>query len=253
MLKPRHDWQPSKYSITSGSIRPSMDRTELATSSRVVANLVADFYSRVISEWASGDLADLGCGKAPLLGAYADVCDSVLLVDWENSEHPNPLLDMAMDLGQPLTSIGSNSLDTVLLSDVLEHIREPSILLSEIARTLRPGGVLLMNVPFLYRLHEEPYDYYRYTSHALRYLLQKAGFEVVELIPLGGWIEVMADMVGKMLAAAKLAPLVTAVHRLTMAFHRTSVGHTIATRTGRTSPLGYGVVAQKPKTEVAPQ
>ncbi len=50
---------------------------------------------------------------------------------------------------------------------------------------LKPGGKLILTVPFLGRLHEEPFDYYRYTRYGLRHLLEKGGFEVVEIVPTG--------------------------------------------------------------------
>jgi SAM-dependent methyltransferase len=215
-------------------------------SSRVVASLVAEFYTRAIPLWVSGDLADLGCGNAPLLGAYTKYCDSVLLVDWENSEHPNPLLDITLDLNQPLAAIDSESLDTVLLSDVLEHIREPAELLAEIWRILRPGGYLVMNVPFTYRLHERPHDYYRYTSYALEYLTTAAGFEVVELSALGGWLEIMADMWGKLFSAARLHVLSAIIHRVAVIIYRTPLGRKFAAVSGAIWPLGYGLAARKP-------
>lgn len=246
MLK--EEWQPSKYTIADGSIHPSRNRRELSPSSRIIASLVAGFYTDAIPRWASGDLADLGCGKAPLMGSYAKYCTSSLLVDWENSAHPNSLLDISQDLNDPLTSIKSESLDTVLLSDVLEHIREPAKLLVEISRILRPGGYLILNVPFAYRLHEQPYDYYRFTSYALEYLVNKAGLRVIELRALGGWLEVMGDMWSKLFSAVNLWWLSILVGRGTNAVGRTPVGRRVADKTGSVLPLGYGLVAQKPKT-----
>lgn len=241
-------WRPSKYCIAGQRILPSNNRAELLPSSRIIASLVGEFYSRAIPLWVRGDLADLGCGRAPLLGAYSPHCTSVLLADWENSEHANPLLDLSIDLNRPLTAIPSESLDTVLLSDVLEHIREPGQLLGEIARILRSDGHLILNVPFAYRLHEQPYDYYRYTSFALEYLATRAGLEIVELTPLGGWFEVMADMWSKLLQAAGLNFLPGAIHRAAMMWYRTRLGRKYATISAAVWPLAYGLVVRKPTT-----
>jgi hypothetical protein len=47
-------------------------------------------------------------------------------------------------------------------------------------RTLRPGGQLLLTVPFVWDEHEQPYDYARYSSFGLASLLQRHGFAIVE-------------------------------------------------------------------------
>ncbi len=239
-------WKQSKFTIDGSTIRGTRDRRELWPGSRIVADLVGQFYSNAIPKWVSGDLADLGCGKAPLLGAYRDRCTSVALADWPNSAHPNPLINISVDLNEPLVSIPDKSYDVVVLSDVLEHIREPVVLMSEISRILRPGGRLLMNVPFAYWIHEAPYDYYRYTRYALESFVETAGMQVVELTPLGGWIEVMADMSCKLLTRARLTFVASALHRAVIAFNNTGIGRRLALSTGDVLPLGYGMVARKP-------
>src|SRR5690606_29940369 len=73
------------------------------------------------------------------------------------------------------------SFDHALCNQVLEHVFNPNEFLSEIARVLKPGGNLLLTVPFAWDEHEQPYDYARYSSFGLKHLLQENGFEIVEL------------------------------------------------------------------------
>jgi len=74
----------------------------------------------------------------------------------------------------------------------LEHLPEPGRALKEIARTLEPGGLLLLAAPHEWEVHQAPHDYFRYTRYGLRYLLEKAGFEPVEIRPVGGYFRLVA-------------------------------------------------------------
>ncbi len=66
--------------------------------------------------------------------------------------------------------------DTVVAFQVLEHLPEPKLALEEMFRVLRPEGTLLLTTPFMWGIHEAPYDFYRYTPYGLTYLLETAGF-----------------------------------------------------------------------------
>lgn len=241
-----HLWRETKYRVVGDVAFASSDPSELARSSRIVADLVAQFYSDAIPKWASGALADLGCGDAPLLGLYRTYCTSITLADWANSFHPNALLDLVIDMNEPLTQIASNSFDTVLLSDVLEHIFKPDCLMSEITRILKPGGRLILNVPFMYWVHEAPHDYYRYTRFALERLALQSGLAVIEVVPLGGWMELLGDLVSKFLMGSRLRMLAPALHKVVAALRRNPWGRLFANRGREIVPLSYGMIAQKP-------
>ena len=74
----------------------------------------------------------------------------------------------------------------------LEHLREPAAALAEIARALAPGGRLLLAAPHEWEVHQAPHDYFRYTRYGLAYLLEKSGFELVEMRPAGGYFRLLA-------------------------------------------------------------
>jgi SAM-dependent methyltransferase len=74
----------------------------------------------------------------------------------------------------------------------LEHLAEPARALQEIARSLAPGGLLLIAAPHEWEVHQAPHDYFRYTRYGLRYLLERAGFEVCDLRAAGGFFRLLA-------------------------------------------------------------
>jgi SAM-dependent methyltransferase len=75
----------------------------------------------------------------------------------------------------------------VLCTDVLEHLEEPALAISEACRVLRSGGYAIYTVPLFWHIHEEPRDFYRYTTYGLRYLFEKSGFEIIEISALSGF------------------------------------------------------------------
>ena len=78
------------------------------------------------------------------------------------------------------------SFDTVLGLSMLTYLREPQRMVDEAHRVLRPGGTLILEFTQMAALHDEPYDFFRFTRYGATSLLERAGFEVIELIPIGG-------------------------------------------------------------------
>jgi SAM-dependent methyltransferase len=74
----------------------------------------------------------------------------------------------------------------------IEHLREPACALGEIARVMAPGGRLLLAAPHEWEVHQAPHDYFRFTRHGIRHLLEKAGFEAIEVRPAGGYFRLLS-------------------------------------------------------------
>jgi SAM-dependent methyltransferase len=99
-------------------------------------------------------------------------------------------LDVVADLGA--LPFRDGAFDAALHIVTIEHLREPGRALAEISRTLSPGATLLIAAPHEWEVHQAPHDYFRYTRYGLEYLLERAGFEVCEMRPAGGYFRLLA-------------------------------------------------------------
>ena len=84
--------------------------------------------------------------------------------------------------------------DSILMSEVLEHVSAPEAVLAEARRVLRPDGRLVATIPFLFPVHGDPDDYQRWTPEKLRAEIGRAGLVVEELSPMGSAAAVVFDL-----------------------------------------------------------
>lgn len=247
-MKNIDQWFPTKYVIKKNRLKASRNTMYVGLASRLAANLIASRYEKIIPQFFTGKLVDLGCASVPFYGYYNKYISDVVCVDWAESFHESKYLDIVQDLNLPL-QLDDNQFDTALLSDVLEHIREPQKLLNEVFRVLKPGGKLILNVPFMYWLHEDPYDFYRYTKYGLGFLLKNSGFEVVIFEECGGAPEVMADIFAKHIKKIPFfgKPLALFSQWSCLKFVKTSLGKRLSAKTSKKFPIGYVVVVEKLK------
>lgn len=136
-----------------------------------------------------GVLYDLGAGDSPYKNFFLRYASGYVAVDWASSIHdtgPDIVADLNLEF-----PIETASADTVVALSVLEHLVEPQRFLSESCRILKPDGSLLLQVPWQWRLHEEPHDYFRFTPFALERLLHLAGFTEVRVEAQAGFFSML--------------------------------------------------------------
>ncbi|TAN35197.1 class I SAM-dependent methyltransferase [Patescibacteria group bacterium] len=124
-----------------------------------------------------GRLLDVGCGRKPYREMF--LANEYVGLEIDTPENrANKQADFFYD-GNSFP-FGEQDFDGVVCNQVLEHVFIPDQFLGEIYRVLKPKGLLLLTVPFVWDEHEQPWDYARYSSFGLKSLLEKNGFEVLK-------------------------------------------------------------------------
>jgi SAM-dependent methyltransferase len=130
-----------------------------------------------LSSSITGKILDVGCGTKP----YEKFFKSSEYIGLEIDSEENIKNKKADYFYQgDKFPFQDEYFDSVISNEVLEHIFNPDVFLSEINRVLKNQGNLLITVPFVWDEHEQPYDYARYSSFGLKYLLEKHGFKILE-------------------------------------------------------------------------
>lgn len=137
------------------------------------------------SRYLAGRMIDIGCGTKPYREIVKPFITSHVGLDHVDSPHGLASVDLkgtAYEIPEP-----DGSFDSALCTSVLEHLEDPEKALRECHRVLKSGGIAVYSVPFIWHLHEEPRDFFRFSKYGLEYLFKKAGFEILEIKPLTGF------------------------------------------------------------------
>ena len=164
--------------MNAAAIDPIARRRELRTrwwfpDHLVISPLWRDL--RDVIRYARGQLLDLGCGNAPYKPWFESRVDRYVTADFPPVAEA---VQVACDTER--LPFRKASFDTVLCTQVHEHVPRPWLADCEMARILRPGGVLILSCPQYWVLHELPHDYFRFTPYGLRVLFPERDWEWIE-------------------------------------------------------------------------
>ena len=145
---------------------------------------------------------DIGCGGQPFRAVLQEVGYSYCGVD-VNPEGGPPLdVVCAADQALPEELLQRGPFDFLLCTESVEHLADWPVAFANFASLLAPGGRALITVPFFYQLHEEPYDFWRPTLHALDHYARRTGLETLYRRAAGdAW-----DVLGTALATCTFLP-----------------------------------------------
>ena len=146
-----------------------------------------------------GKALDVGCGKQPFRATLEGFGFTYTGMDMQAAEgvaHVAPI-----DGTLPADLLAEGPFAFVLCTEVLEHVADWHAAFDNFAKLTAPGGKVLLTCPHIYPLHEEPFDFWRPTPHAIRHYAERAGFRVVSLDELGdAW-----DVIGTTLGACTIS------------------------------------------------
>jgi SAM-dependent methyltransferase len=174
-----------------------------------------------VSKYISGRLLNAGCGNrdiSPIVKRFG-ACE---VVNYDmRSTIPGAIIGSLLD-----TPFADGEFDTIVCNAVLEHVPQIEKVMSELARSLKPGGNLIVAIPFLQPFHADPTDFRRYTEDGIRELGELHGLSPVEILPVHtiwqslGWIAWAWAKEKRGLRPAIVFPLVWIMTRL---FNRTDM------------------------------
>ena len=138
----------------------------------------------IVASQVHGKILDIGCMDQYMKRHLDESCDYTGL---DYLETVSQIYDTRPDVfgDAQCLPFANDSFDSVLLLDVLEHVPAPGQCVAEIRRILKPSGVCVIHVPFMYPIHDAPFDYQRWTIHGLGQLMSKSGLKIVSMEAVG--------------------------------------------------------------------
>jgi len=142
-----------------------------------------------LCKYISGKTLDYGAGTAKYRKIIIPHTREYITFDMVRGEN----VDVVGDAHKP--PFEDESFDTVISTQMFEHIEKPWVVASEIKRILKPNGVCIITAPFIVPYHADPHDFFRYTKEGLESLFKNEGFKIEESGTYGKALSVLGEMI----------------------------------------------------------
>ncbi|NJK98227.1 MAG: class I SAM-dependent methyltransferase [Chloroflexia bacterium] len=152
----------------------------------------------LILKYADGNMIDVGCGDLHYRKYIEKKVKKYDSIDFSRKDKDITYIGDV----QNMEMISDQFYDSAICLEVLEHLRNPFKAVSEIYRILKKDGILVLSVPHMSRLHEEPYDFFRFTKYGLKSTLEDAGFKIIEIQTRGGLFSFIGHQVSSVLISS---------------------------------------------------
>lgn len=139
--------------------------------------------------YISGNTLDFGAGTAKYKNIILSNTSRYTTFDMQAGKN----IDIVGDALNP--PFADKSFDTVISTQVLEHVEKPWIMVAQIGRIMKSGGICIITAPFLVPFHADPHDFFRYTKEGMESLFKNEDFDIVESGTYGKMFSVFSEMI----------------------------------------------------------
>ncbi|MES1219189.1 MAG: class I SAM-dependent methyltransferase [Bacteroidota bacterium] len=166
----------------------------------IATYFIKDDIKNIATKFASGRLLDVGCGNKPYEIYFKEVVNEYVGCDIVQSSEN--IVDYICPANQ--LCFEDATFNTIFSTQVLEHVADSKGVIKEAYRVLKKGGYALFTVPFSWELHEEPYDFFRFSKYGLKSLFEEQGFEIISIKANGGkWAAIFQLWLNVLLSTRK--------------------------------------------------
>jgi len=142
-----------------------------------------------ILPYVKGRVLDLGAGTAKYRSILIKNAMNYIACDVKKNEN----IDMICDVTN--LDFKPESFDTVISTQVFEHVTNPFLVAREIKKVLKSGGYAVITAPFMIPFHPDPKDNFRFSKEGLEEIFRSSGFEIVDSGIYGGFFMVLSEMI----------------------------------------------------------